>query len=250
MDDVGHQAGQGPLVVEEALPAEDALLILLGLQPQGRAQGLQPVAGGVGQDLGRHAGGRADRRHAAAHAERDQGLDLGLDEGQHPLQVGLAECEIAGGRIDLAASQLLAQQEGVQRRQLVHQPQGLQVGVIGGDAEGLLHGAFEADLVDEDEAAAGLQVGAVDRHDDLGRHLAAAGKGVGLVAPEPVLNDERGVQRRGAEHGPLVPVVGLAMLVIDLEQVQHARRRGGAAQVFQIADGAISHGQSLPVKDD
>jgi len=114
--------------------------------------------------------------------------------------------------------------------------------MVGGDPERLLHGALEPDLVDEDEAAAGLQVGAVDRHDHLGRHLAPAGKGVGLVAPQPVLDDQRSVQRRGAEHRAFVPVVGVAMLVIDLEQVQHPRRGGGAAQVFQIADGAISHG--------
>ena len=115
--------------------------------------------------------------------------------------------------------------------------------MVGLNPERLLHGALEPDLVDEDEAAAGLQVGAVDRDHHLGRHLAAAGEGVGLVAPQPVLDDQGGVQRRGAEHGALGPVVGLAVFVIDLEQVQYARGRGAAAQMFQIADGAISHGR-------
>jgi len=113
--------------------------------------------------------------------------------------------------------------------------------VVGVDAEGLVHGALEADLVDEDEAAAGLQVGAVDRHHDLGRHLPTARKGVGLIAPQPVLDDQGAIQGRAAEHGALGPVVAVAVLVIDLEQIQHARRRGGAAQVFEVADGAISH---------
>ncbi|MNN67843.1 hypothetical protein D3C81_1835030 [compost metagenome] len=120
--------------------------------------------------------------------------------------------------------------------------------MIGGDAERLLHGALETDLIDEDEASAGLQVGAVDRHHHLGRHLAAPREGVRFVAPQPVLDDQRSVQRRRAEHGAIMPVVGLAMLVIDLEQIQHPRGRGAATQVFQISNGAISHDGELARK--
>ncbi|MNE56651.1 hypothetical protein D3C80_1515750 [compost metagenome] len=120
--------------------------------------------------------------------------------------------------------------------------------MVGGDAERLLHGALEANLVDEDETPAGLQIGAVDGHHHLGRHLTAAGKGIRLVAAQAVLDDQGGVQRRGAEHGALVPVIGLPVLVIDFEQVQHPRGRGAATQMFQVSNGAISHADELARK--
>ena len=108
---------------------------------------------------------------------------------------------------DLMAYKQRRDQESTSAMQeLVDQAQGLDIRVGRGHAEGLDHHPLEADLIDEDIAPPGLQILVVDRDDHLGGDLAAAGEEIGLVAPQPVLDDQGPVQGVGAKHRPRGPV--------------------------------------------
>ena len=139
---------------------------------------------------------------------------------------------------------------------LIVENRGLGVGLADDDAglplrlAVLHHLRLEGGLVDEDVAAAGLQVVVLDRDDHLGRDLAPACEQIELVAPQPMLDDQGAVQRRSLEDGPRGPVgiahgavrAAVAILFPHAQKVQHARRGGGAAKVFKAADGAVCHG--------
>ena len=239
---VGPELGHGPFVVEKSAPAEHAFAEIIAGEIQRQAQRLQLFV---------HLA-RQHRRHqpvaGAAAAAARHGHQLGHlagDEFVHPLLVAFGNGEIAGRHVNLVVAQMFAQQERVQGRHRVQQPQNHLVALqaFGIVVAGLAQAVRIAALVHEQRTPAGPQVGRIERDQDLGRHGARACKQIGFVGAGSVLQQERLVDD-GRQEQRLFGMFGIARIILgDAEQVQHAAG-GGAAQGAHETDGTIGcHGQ-------
>ncbi len=240
------EAVQHPLVIEEALPGEDALAVALALQAQRQPQRLEPLVGAVGEQGLHQARGVGVVAGGVGVGERDQLADLDADELLHHLQVALGDLEVGLADHEAAPLQVLAQQEGIERGQFVQRLQHARVAAEVLRPGQVLQPFDPAALADEQRAAAETQVRALEGHDQLGGRAVGRPDRLGLVGAQPVLEDHRRVQRRGEEQGlgEMFGIVG----VLDRQrrQVEHAAGRGGP---FQAAHAAIGFSQgSLPIR--
>src|SRR5579863_3753124 len=84
---------------------------------------------------------------------------------------------------------MLAQQERIERRRAVYQPQDLEIALdvatLAIVADIAQH-VFEAALSDEKRPAAGAQVRLLERNDDLGRNRAPRRQGIKFVCAQAV----------------------------------------------------------------
>jgi hypothetical protein len=157
-------------------------------------------------------------------AHPDQRLDLTLSEGEHPAAVGFRQLEVAARGLQIEATQLLAQQERIERRRLIEYRQGAQVaaGVVDRDPKRLRERFLELALADENVARAETEIVRLDRHHDLRRRAARRRELIGLAAPETMLDDDRSVQRRMLEHRRGRILGQMTLEFPDRPQIEHA----------------------------
>ena len=119
--------------------------------------------------------------------------------------------------------QVLPQQERIERRQAIQQPQDGKVMVKrAAVGAGLPQQIHPSTLTNKERLAAKRQIAALERNYDLGRRGPVVVKHIGLVRPQPVLQNHRGIEHAVAEQRTVGPVRAPDVLGGDREQVQHA----------------------------
>ena len=227
-------------VVKKAAPAEDAFAEILAGQAKRGAQRRQlfiHLAGEHGRD---HAVGRTIRVGLAGR-HLHQAAQFARHEIMHAFLVARRNGEIAIGHGDVMVAQMLAHQEGVQRRHRVQKTQHAQVAlhVFGGVIARLFQGLDKAALVNEERAAAGAQIIQVEGNDDLGHHRTGGVEEVCLVRADAVLENERGVEDGRGEKRLGAMLGRFAVDARHLAQIEHAAGRG-AAQRLEESDSTVS----------
>jgi len=185
------------------------------------------------------------RRGVVLDAHAHQGLDFTPGEREHAGRIGFRQFEIAPRGFQIETAKLLAQQERVQRWGLIQHLQRLQIAArrVDRDPERLEQRLLELALTDKHKARAKAQIACIDRYHHLRRRSAQRGELVGLAAPEPMLDDDRSVQRLVLEHRRGCVLGRITIQLPDRAQIEHPRCRGAIFKMGEISDGLVGHAE-------
>jgi hypothetical protein len=135
---------------------------------------------------------------------------------------------------------VLAQQERVERRQLVDR---LEHGHVAREvrevAAQLLEDVEPADLGDEQRAAAEAKVRALERDDQLGRGVADAVERLALGIAQAVAHDDRAVEAGGGEERGVLVLRDAGVAGGERGEIQDTAGRRGPFQAAQTAECPI-----------
>jgi hypothetical protein len=135
---------------------------------------------------------------------------------------------------------VFAQQEGVQRRDLVDNREDADIAVHIGRVSGhFAEDIVPSPLADEEGPPAYPEVGSLEGYDNLGRVLALVVENKPLIHPHAMLQEEALVQNRCREEG-LVAVVRVGTLGIgDCDQVENPTGRCCPTEGPEIAHRTV-----------